>query len=125
MSRLRRYSMDNSNDNNCSSGGTNNARHSTKRQRHDNDHEEENKSMLRERTNKLWTLLAECPTNHDDSDRKNRAVAIVTHKGYLRELERGPFQRPHSTEFANGEIRVYRVTINTHTKTLIDSNRIV
>ena len=122
MRRLRRHSIENSIINNCSGGATTyDDCQQKKRQKHDHTnegkgHEEENKSMLRERTNKLWSLLAES---------KDQSVAIVTHKAYLRELERGPFQRPHSKEFRNGEIRVYRVSIDTLHKTLLKSDRIV
>ena len=63
---------------------------------------EEDKRKLRIRTSKLFHLLAESQV---------RSIAVVTHKGYLRELEHGPFQRPHSTEFKNCEIRVYRVRV--------------
>jgi len=63
----------------------------------------EDKTMLRERTLALLGLL-ECS--------EHRSVALVTHKGYLRELERGPFCRPDATECGNGEMRVYRVTIS-------------
>ena len=96
--------------------------------------QEENKSMLRERTNMLWSVLADIKpatttaptaTNDDSDSADDNAIAIVSHKAYLREIERGPFQRPESKEFTNGEIRVYRVTINTQSKTLIESNRIV
>ena len=131
MRRLRRNSIENSinnNNNNCSVGAIHDDCQQKKRQKHGHTngggkqgqqqqhHEEENKSMLRERTNKLWSLLAEA---------KDQSVAIVTHKAYLRELERGPFQRPHSKEFRNAEIRVYRVTIDSLHKTLLKSDRIV
>ena len=65
--------------------------------------EEEDKYMLRDRTNKLLDLLA----NTEES-----TVAVVTHKGYLRELERGPFDDPSAKEFKNCEIRVYQVKLN-------------
>merc|ERR1719221_217117 len=42
--------------------------------------------------------------------REHKAVAIVTHKGFLRELERGPLGQPEASEFANGEVRMYEVT---------------
>ena len=58
---------------------------------------EENKAELRERTRKLLALLDE------------PSIAVVTHKGYLRELERGTLGQPNAKEFTNGEIRVYRI----------------
>jgi len=42
----------------------------------------------------------------------DEAVAIVTHKGFLRELERGLLGRPEATEFGNCEVRVYDVTLH-------------
>jgi broad specificity phosphatase PhoE len=76
----------------------------------------EDKEALRVRTNKLWGLLAES---------KERVIAIVTHKGYLRELERGPLDQPHATEFANGEVRAYQVTIDRERQVLLESERLV
>jgi broad specificity phosphatase PhoE len=63
---------------------------------------EEDQQMLRKRTEKLFELLGE--SDHS-------GLAIVTHKGYLRELERGQFEQPDAKEFNNCEIRVYRVTV--------------
>lgn len=63
---------------------------------------EEDKRMLRKRTKKLFDLLGE--SDHS-------SLAIVTHKGYLRELERGQFKQSDAKEFNNCEIRVYRVTV--------------
>lgn len=63
---------------------------------------EENKAELRQRTRKLLALLNE------------PSVAVVTHKGYLRELERGTLGQPDAKEFANGEIRVYRIHLDAH-----------
>jgi len=65
----------------------------------------EDSSMLRRRTLQLMELL----TEHSE----HSAVAIVTHKGFIRELERGPFCQPEATECANGEVRVYRVSVAT------------
>lgn len=39
------------------------------------------------------------------------SVAVVTHKGFLRELERGPLGRLEATEFDNGEVRVYELSL--------------
>ena len=64
---------------------------------------EEDKSMLRERTRQLFDLLAES---------EERSIAVITHKGYLRELERGQFGKPLSREFQNCEVRVYRIHID-------------
>ena len=61
---------------------------------------EEDRATLRERTRKLLGLLDE------------PSIAVVTHKGYLRELERGTLGQPHTQEFDNGEIRVYRVYLD-------------
>jgi len=44
---------------------------------------------------------------------EDQAVCVVTHKGYLRELERGPLGQPEATEFGTGEIRVYEVVVGT------------
>jgi len=63
---------------------------------------EENKSMLRRRTRELLPLLVE--SRHD-------SICVVTHKGYLRELERGTFGKPEATEFRNCEIRVYTIEL--------------
>jgi broad specificity phosphatase PhoE len=79
---------------------------------------EENKSMLRERTRQLFRLLAECPPTQ-------KSIAVVTHKAYLRELERGPFGNPESPEFKNGEIRVYKIRLHPETKFIEHAERIV
>mmetsp|Transcript_12469 Transcript_12469/g.23436 ORF Transcript_12469/g.23436 Transcript_12469/m.23436 type:complete len:267 (-) Transcript_12469:382-1182(-) len=62
----------------------------------------ENKYQLRERTRKLFNLIAE------ESD--HEVLAVVTHKGFLRELERGPFGNADATEFSNCEVRVYKAS---------------
>mmetsp|Transcript_108769 Transcript_108769/g.216009 ORF Transcript_108769/g.216009 Transcript_108769/m.216009 type:complete len:369 (-) Transcript_108769:102-1208(-) len=62
--------------------------------------EPETQADLRRRTAKIGELL----WNTEDS-----AVCVVSHKGYLRELERGPLGRPEAKEFGTGEIRVYEV----------------
>lgn len=61
-------------------------------------HVVEDKHQLRERTRKLFDLIAES---------KQDVIAVVTHKGFLRELERGPFGQEDATEFKNCEVRVY------------------
>lgn len=72
---------------------------------HQGEQDEEDKATLRNRTFQLFHLLAESPSD-------TKSIAVVTHKGYLRELERGPFGNPSSPEFKNCEIRVYRVRVH-------------
>jgi hypothetical protein len=59
------------------------------------------KPMLRARTRKLFELLV---------DSGHQVLAVVTHKGYLRELEQGPLGQETATEFSNCEVRVYQMT---------------
>mmetsp|Transcript_24676 Transcript_24676/g.53476 ORF Transcript_24676/g.53476 Transcript_24676/m.53476 type:complete len:332 (-) Transcript_24676:301-1296(-) len=63
----------------------------------------EEKPMLRERTKKLFNLLAktEC-----------RSICVIAHKGYLRELERGPMGKVDAEMFQNCEVRVYRLHLD-------------
>jgi phosphohistidine phosphatase SixA len=77
----------------------------------------EDKCMLRIRTRQLLRLLMK---NSIQS-----VVTLVTHKGYLRELERGLFQQPNATEFQNGEIRIYQIAIHTDTYNLVHAKRIL
>lgn len=65
--------------------------------------QEEDKHMLRNRTQRLFNLLPELQSQH---------IAVVTHKGYLRELEHGPLCQRNTPEFQNCEIRVYKVTFS-------------
>jgi len=37
---------------------------------------------------------------------------LVTHKAFLRELERGPLGQAQAEEFGNSEVRVYDVTLH-------------
>eukprot|EP00322_Chrysochromulina_rotalis_P028528 CAMPEP_0115853734 /NCGR_PEP_ID=MMETSP0287-20121206/13658_1 /TAXON_ID=412157 /ORGANISM="Chrysochromulina rotalis, Strain UIO044" /LENGTH=319 /DNA_ID=CAMNT_0003307823 /DNA_START=16 /DNA_END=975 /DNA_ORIENTATION=+ len=67
------------------------------------DSEAEDKNMLRLRTLQVLELLEE--------QRNHQSVALVGHKGYLRELERGPFCRTDATECSNGEVRVYKISV--------------
>jgi broad specificity phosphatase PhoE len=60
----------------------------------------ESKEMLRERASRLFDLLLEMEHLH---------VLIVSHKGYLRELERGLLGLTDSPLFQNAELRVYQV----------------
>jgi broad specificity phosphatase PhoE len=76
---------------------------------------EENREELRKRTEYLVTLLTET---------SSESVACVTHKGYLRELERGPFRQEEAPEFKNCEIRVYRVTLSYSTGALLNAERV-
>jgi broad specificity phosphatase PhoE len=69
----------------------------------------EDEAKLRQRTMKIFELLTH--SQHD-------SVAIVTHKGYLRGLERGALGQPDATEFQNCEVRVYKVTFSPGTKIL-------
>ena len=64
------------------------------------DVELENDNSVRKRAFNLFKLLEE--SNHD-------SVAVVTHKGFLRALERGCFGISGSPEFKNCEMRVYRI----------------
>mmetsp|Transcript_237 Transcript_237/g.647 ORF Transcript_237/g.647 Transcript_237/m.647 type:complete len:110 (+) Transcript_237:39-368(+) len=63
---------------------------------------EEDKNELRSRTGLMETLLRE---------QADGCLAVVTHKGYLRELERGRLGVPDAREFDNCEVRVYQVTL--------------
>lgn len=62
----------------------------------------EDKSKLRDRTKEALLKLLEG---------KHTSIGIVSHKGFLRELERGPLGHPKATEFGNCEVRVYDVTL--------------
>jgi broad specificity phosphatase PhoE len=59
----------------------------------------EDSEQLQERAIKLFDLLAKHPSD---------TVAIVTHKGFLRELEHGCLGLTDTKEFKNCEVRVYR-----------------
>jgi len=66
-------------------------------------HVPEDKAMLRERTKKLFDLLAST---------ESRSIALIGHKGYLRELERGPLGYEDAELFKNCEVRVYRLQLD-------------
>lgn len=67
----------------------------------------EQKADVRERSQKMLdVLLSSYSPQHD-------AIAIVTHKGWLREFERGPLRRPQAEEFGNLECRVFRIEVGT------------
>lgn len=63
----------------------------------------EEKDMLRERTKKLFEMLAES---------NSRSICLIGHKGYLRELERGPLGKADARLFTNCEVRVYRLHLD-------------
>jgi len=62
----------------------------------------EDNPKLRQRTTRIIDFLHTCEDN---------VICVVSHKGYLRELERGPLGRPEAVEFGTGEIRVYEVLL--------------
>jgi len=64
----------------------------------------EDASQLRLRTFQLIDLLSKL---------EDEALCVVTHKGYLRELERGPFGQSKAPEFGTAEVRVYDVLLST------------
>ena len=74
----------------------------------------ESKEMLRERASEMFDLLMECEHRH---------VLVVSHKGFLRELERGLLQMPDSPLFGNCELRVYRVVFTTGNRELFSLER--
>jgi broad specificity phosphatase PhoE len=79
---------------------------------------EESRTQLRERARKLFDVLMEL---------KHRHVLIVSHKGYLREMEQGllglaPEDAP---EFQNAEVRVYHVVFTRGERTLESVERLV
>lgn len=74
----------------------------------------ESKEMLRERASEMFDLLMECEHRH---------VLVVSHKGFLRELERGLLEMPDSPLFGNCELRVYRVIFTTGNRELFHLER--
>lgn len=77
----------------------------------------EDAKKLAERTKALLQLIG-------SSKHKHETFAVVTHKGYLRELERNCFGNPDATEFQNCEVRVYKLTVNTSSGALESAKRI-
>ena len=75
----------------------------------------ESKEMLRERANEMFDLLMECEHRH---------VLVMSHKGFLRELERGLLEMPESPLFENCELRVYQVVFTTGNRELFHLERI-
>lgn len=80
---------------------------------------QETKEMLRERAYSLLPLLLQM--NH------RRHWLIVSHKGYLRELERGLLELSpkESPLFGNGELRVYKVVFTKGDRKLVSRERLV
>ncbi len=76
----------------------------------------ESQEMLRQRASKLFHLLMEMEHRH---------LLIVSHKGYLRELERGLLGLKDSPLFGNAELRVYRVVFTKGERTLESLERLV
>lgn len=62
----------------------------------------ENAAQLRLRTGSLLQLLKIV---------EEETICIVTHKGYLREFERGPLGLPGSSEFGTAEVRAYHIQL--------------
>jgi broad specificity phosphatase PhoE len=75
----------------------------------------ESKEMLRARASQMFDLLMEM--NH-------RHVLVVSHKGFLRELERGLLEIPDSPQFDNCELRIYRVIFTTGKRSLFHLERL-
>lgn len=71
----------------------------------------EEKPMLRKRTRRLARFLL-------DSD--NKVIVAVTHKAFLRELERGTFGNEDATEFSNCEVRVYKLKCDNYDLTSVE-----
>lgn len=76
---------------------------------------QEDKEELRKRTERLFVLLGETDQT---------SIAVVIHKGYLRELERGPLGQTNAKEFKNCEIRAYNVTVSLTDHRLIKAERV-
>jgi broad specificity phosphatase PhoE len=75
----------------------------------------EGKPMLRARTKKLFELLV---------DSGHQVLAVISHKGYLRELEQGPLGQEKATEFSNCEVRVYNATFTAKSYILEAAERV-
>jgi len=80
----------------------------------------EGKEALRVRTAHLVGVLLELRETRGG----HSTIGIVSHKGYLRELERGPFGQPNASEFGNCEIRAYQVTLNREERTIESATRL-
>ena len=75
----------------------------------------ESKEMLRERASQFFDLLMECEHRH---------VLVVSHKGFLRELERGLFELEDSPLFENCELRIYQVIFSKGDRRLYNLERL-
>jgi broad specificity phosphatase PhoE len=75
----------------------------------------ESKEMLRHRAGQMFDLLMEMEHRH---------VLVVSHKGFLRELERGLLNLPESPLFGNCELRVYRVIFTSGNRELYHLERL-
>jgi broad specificity phosphatase PhoE len=74
----------------------------------------ESKEMLRARASQMFDLLMEMEHRH---------VLVVSHKGFLRELERGLLEIPDSPQFDNCEMRIYRVIFTAGERSLVHLER--
>lgn len=75
----------------------------------------ESKEMLRARASQMFDLLMELEHRH---------VLVISHKGFLRELERGLLEIPDSPHFDNCEMRIYRVIFTTGERSLFHLERL-
>jgi broad specificity phosphatase PhoE len=75
----------------------------------------ESKEMLRERASRMFDLLMEMEHRH---------VLVVSHKGFLRELERGLLEISDSPLFGNCELRIYRVIFTMGDRSLFHLERL-
>mmetsp|Transcript_41684 Transcript_41684/g.107916 ORF Transcript_41684/g.107916 Transcript_41684/m.107916 type:complete len:1336 (+) Transcript_41684:116-4123(+) len=69
----------------------------------------EDKSMLRKRCHRFLKDLRNLQVSDEGKMQDHSAICLVTHKGFLRELERGALGQPHAVEFGNCELRAYEV----------------
>ena len=75
----------------------------------------ESKEMLRDRASHMFNLLMEMEHRH---------ILVVSHKGFLRELERGLLEITDSPLFGNCELRVYRVIFTMGDRSLFHLERL-
>ena len=78
--------------------------------------EGEDIEALRKRTKLLFKMLLEF---------EETSIAVVSHKGYLRELERAQFQIQDSPLFGNGEVRIYQVKLSKRKQRLLEAKRLL
>jgi broad specificity phosphatase PhoE len=74
----------------------------------------EDERCLEKRAKQLLELLAANTTTDSEQTptTSTAVVAVVTHKGYLRTLERCVFGQTNAREFGNCEVRVYKLKLN-------------